>query len=265
MPQSARATFKLALAAVQSLLWRSVSMPQSARATFKRTRIPHDDGAEVWFQCLNRHEQPSSEEFEYLVSPSLDVSMPQSARATFKLRPLSPVARRLDVSMPQSARATFKLHRRHLRYCLESCFNASIGTSNLQAHRLAVTFAHGRQGFNASIGTSNLQAPNSLLGVICLDSFNASIGTSNLQAQGSSARSIVRPVFQCLNRHEQPSSVPSTGCPCRWHEFQCLNRHEQPSSFARLNYTGRLSFVSMPQSARATFKLSSDFLIFGAI
>src|SRR5581483_7133242 len=108
MPQSARATFKLALAAVQSLLWRSVSMPQSARATFKRTRIPHDDGAEVWFQCLNRHEQPSSEEFEYLVSPSLDVSMPQSARATFKLRPLSPVDRRLDVSMPQSARATFK-------------------------------------------------------------------------------------------------------------------------------------------------------------
>src|SRR5581483_9355177 len=85
--------------------------------------------------------------------------------------------------------------------------------------------------------------------------------------------------FQCLNRHEQPSSGSTRH---KYAElaamFQCLNRHEQPSSMIRPGFVGqidrfnasigtsnlqalqnlierRLAFlVSMPQSARATFK-----------
>src|SRR5581483_11555149 len=36
--------------------------------------------------------------------------------------------------------------------------------------------------------------------------------------------------FQCLNRHEQPSSSDGVQSFVKGIEFQCLNRHEQPSS-----------------------------------
>ncbi len=157
-----------------------VSMPQSARATFKQVQGAMAEVHNAWFQCLNRHEQPSS-----------------AAR-----RGLQP--RRSDVSMPQSALATFKPQQPCPINTSPSCFNASIGTSNLQAGSIA-GLAAALPGFNASIGTSNLQALDPLPGRARLARFNASIGTSNLQAR------LARPVMR------------------RWP-------------------------VSMPQSARATFK-----------
>src|SRR5581483_7576071 len=110
------------------------------------------------------------------------------------------------VSMPQSARATFKRCRRERRRGRRAGFNASIGTSNLQARMGA--WSAGLQG--------------------C---FNASIGTSNLQAGGYSALQKLHVCpFQCLNRHEQPSSTMIASAVCVNSTFQCLNRHEQPSS-----------------------------------
>src|SRR5581483_9962915 len=108
-----------------------------------------------------------------------------------------------------------------------SCFNASIGTSNLQAPEL-LKVNHVLHGFNASIGTSNLQACH--LGSASRSAgwcFNASIGTSNLQASISSVSHHWVSQFQCLNRHEQPSSMARQQhvSPPR-NEFQCLNRHE---------------------------------------
>ncbi len=136
-----------------------------------------------------------------------------------------------------------------------------------------------------------------------IDRFNASIGTSNLQAlqnlierrlaflvsMPQSARATFKPAwpdcasrspikFQCLNRHEQPSSVSRIEKPHRCARvsmpqsaratfkpryciaepapgrFQCLNRHEQPSSPRASHPHSRCTSVSMPQSARATFK-----------
>ena len=60
------------------------------------------------FQCLNRHEQPSSP-IQPIQGGRIDlVSMPQSARATFKQLPYDALKGLGEVSMPQSARATFK-------------------------------------------------------------------------------------------------------------------------------------------------------------
>src|SRR5581483_6215432 len=182
-------------------------MPQSARATFKPRRWPIRASASKGFnasigtsnlQAPGRHNRPAA---------PMEVSMPQSARATFKL----PYHKRIDEET--------------------SCFNASIGTSNLQAPEL-LKVNHVLHGFNASIGTSNLQACH--LGSASRSAgwcFNASIGTSNLQASISSVSHHWVSQFQCLNRHEQPSSLPwrqsSRSCGAL---FQCLNRHEQPSS-----------------------------------
>src|SRR5581483_9465090 len=282
---------------------RSVSMPQSARATFKLARL-----------ITGRSE-------------GHQVSMPQSARATFKQAPPSAQPEALRVSMPQSARATVKRETRTppprwdkgfnasigtsnlqanawiIRCKRAGCFNASIGTSNLQAQRFA-DYESAIRGFNASIGTSNLQAwPSALAfagalsvsmpqsaratfkpvvhlmfllyvcvsmpqsaratfkpdpkraGVRAPGCFNASIGTSNLQANHRRRKCWRRRRFQCLNRHEQPSSqhslcvhlsvlsgfnasigtsnlqaIRQSTMPGRWSLFQCLNRHEQPSS-----------------------------------
>src|SRR5581483_8309641 len=85
------------------------------------------------FQCLNRHEQPSS-----LIRKGREFVL-------------------LGVSMPQSARPTFK-------------------------QIIVAENAGDDDGFNASIGTSNLQA----------------IRQSTMPGRWS--------LFQCLNRHEQPSS-----------------------------------------------------------
>ncbi len=110
------------------------------------------------FQCLNRHEQPSSQTlttignalagFNASIGTSnlqaaryggpagdrRDVSMPQSARATFKLgQKIGQISLNLFVSMPQSARATFKLGPPPVGPPPRRRFNASIGTSNLQA------------------------------------------------------------------------------------------------------------------------------------
>src|SRR5581483_4834743 len=110
------------------------------------------------FQCLNRHEQPSSLIRKGREFVLLGVSMPQSARATFKqiivaenagddggfnasigtsnlqanTRSAS-ILVSFQVSMPQSARATFKLYANQQCRADGACFNASIGTSNLQA------------------------------------------------------------------------------------------------------------------------------------
>src|SRR5581483_10309776 len=108
--------------------------------------------------------------------------------------------------MPQSARATFKLGQHLVEVGPENCFNASIGTSNLQAlSSRGIRLISVR--FNASIGTSQLQAVDRMVGSKPQRRFNASIGTSNLQAPYAA----------------------------RPHGPRCM--------------------VSMPQSARATFKL----------
>src|SRR5581483_3742365 len=110
------------------------------------------------FQCLNRHEQPSSFIDDTSAIAWNPVSMPQSARATFK-RTVSRSHSLMDdrVSMPQSARATFKPRVLRPDRLSGQCFNASIGTSNLQAYHPQVVLVDGTS-FNASIGTSNLQA-----------------------------------------------------------------------------------------------------------
>ncbi len=61
--------------------------------------------------------------------------------------------------------------------------------------------------FNASIGTSNLQAISLMVLISSRLCFNASIGTSNLQAARPVVIDGVISMFQCLNRHEQPSSL----------------------------------------------------------
>src|SRR5581483_2833799 len=236
-------------------------MPQSARATFKLTK-PASALARLAFQCLNRHEQPSSTPPGHRPGPYLNgfnasigtsnlqasrinsypyidvpVSMPQSARATFK--PFVPGRLRIgenSVSMPQSARATFKRKKVRFPHKSRSSFNASIGTSNLQALFESSKTSRWYR-FNASIGTSNLQAhpvltgwlssvmfqclnrheqPSSAIkepiGIIIFTRFNASIGTSNLQAALAQYPRSEMAGFQCLNRHEQPSSpVPEAG------------------------------------------------------
>src|SRR5581483_8530712 len=132
---------------------------------------------------------------------------------------------------------------------------------------------------NASIGTSNLQArdPNAEYRVPLR--FNASIGTSNLQAQDGSARVQIAGRFQCLNRHEQPSSqkrIPQgvwrnerfnasigTSNLQAWPHAvapdsePCFNASIGTSNLqasSRVDPSKRICNVSMPQSARATFK-----------
>src|SRR5262245_19962679 len=107
-------------------------MPQSARSTFKLS-FSRCAGILIKFQCLSRHDQPSS------------------------LQSLSRVHIDYLVSMPQSARSTFKPAEISTLYFLVSCFNASVGTINLQA-RCKQRAATVGKSFNASVGTINLQA-----------------------------------------------------------------------------------------------------------
>ncbi len=157
------------------------------------------------------------------------------------------------VSMPQSARATFKLPPHSIRgwYC--RCFNASIGTSNLQANGITaltgdvVAFqclnrheqpssprrpgeSAPSTGFNASIGTSNLQACPISTSSTSIECFNASIGTSNLQAGRRRATWPLTPSFN--------ASIGTSNL-------------QAGSAFGSGTQTRA---VSMPQSARATFK-----------
>src|SRR5581483_3038375 len=253
MPQSARATFKQDYA-TGCHCCREVSMPQSARATFKRDQGANWDHHFYSFQCLNRHEQPSSGPCPISPIRNGGVSMPQSARATFKPRARGAGATRRLVSMPQSARATFKLVSWAFLPHGYAGFNASIGTSNLQARMGA--WSAGLQGcFNASIGTSNLQAGGySALQKLHVCPFQCLNRHEQPSSTMIASAVCVNSTFQCLNRHEQPSSTASNQNKCRVHLFQCLNRHEQPSS-PHGNQGSRLRRrVSMPQSARATFK-----------
>ncbi len=156
MPQSARATFKPGLpgssASREPFQCLNRHEQPSSRASGLCLRLP------LLFQCLNRHEQPSSRSAGQQARVRAYVSMPQSARATFKLLwNIFPLKLLQTVSMPQSARATFKPHAMAGLARLSGSFNASIGTSNLQA-RVSYMARNGRICFNASIGTSNLQA-----------------------------------------------------------------------------------------------------------
>src|SRR5581483_481068 len=153
MPQSARATFKLWVGRWgQSDI--AVSMPQSARATFKPPMQPGHMALGVWFQCLNRHEQPSS----LLPAPAAyeapAVSMPQSARATFK-RQLSPESK---------VAYMFQCLNRHEQpsstmiasaVCVNSTFQC-LNRHEQPSSRCVGGAEHARASFNASIGTSNL-------------------------------------------------------------------------------------------------------------
>ncbi len=133
-------------------------MPQSARATFKLRKITRGRAQWPEFQCLNRHEQPSS------------TSSPPEA---------SGKSRRFQ------------------------CLNRHEQPSS-SAKAAGQTL--GGQRFNASIGTSNLQATTVIPPLCQYCSFNASIGTSNLQAVTRQRPNCIYLKFQCLNRHEQPSS-----------------------------------------------------------
>src|SRR5581483_7935534 len=228
MPQSARATFKPKAVAKALRVDRSVSMPQSARATFKQGLIEWQ-GVGRKFQCLNRHEQPSSRLLRSKTRVLAAVSMPQSARATFKRQP---------TRLAHYSSGSFQCLNRHeqpsslcatRRVCASESFNASIGTSNLQASPI---FSADRrrmrfQCLNRHEQPSSLVAFNNVYVMGC---FNASIGTSNLQARGRARGIGIWAAFQCLNRHEQPSSPP-------------------PPATEIV-----IAEVSMPQSARATFK-----------
>src|SRR5581483_523288 len=133
-------------------------MPQSARATFKLTK-PASALARLAFQCLNRHEQPSSTPPGHRPGPYLN-------------------------------------------------------------------------GFNASIGTSNLQAlPPERREPPCPMVSMPQSARATFKPLGSIAIHILTCQFQCLNRHEQPSSLSfRAGFALGRIRFQCLNRHEQPSS-----------------------------------
>src|SRR5581483_10641164 len=206
MPQSARATFKPMLST--TLVLRSTSFNASIGTSNLQARYSAPSGITVWglFQCLNRHEQPSSECRRLFLSDCARVSMPQSARATFKRPSPTPTL------TPTAS------------------FNASIGTSNLQAF-----FGAGHQ-YNP-IAVSMPQSARATFKPRALSPrlgprlrFNASIGTSNLQAGKAIRRLKQIDRFQCLNRHEQPSSPALSAIWLSCCAFQCLNRHEQPSS-----------------------------------
>src|SRR5581483_2639045 len=132
MPQSARATFKPPgerqyLSAIQ------VSMPQSARATFKQPGKLPSGKSERGFNASIGTSNLQASLFDSYFDGQPDVSMPQSARATFKLSSRTRRWRPARVSMPQSARATFKPVPCRVDNHARQSFNASIGTSNLQA------------------------------------------------------------------------------------------------------------------------------------
>src|SRR5581483_11369821 len=230
MPQSARATFKPAATVRPTGTRWPVSMPQSARATFKLTP-PHRPLLSMWFQCLNRHEQPAS------------------------------------------------LHH-HIDHFCRCGFNASSGTSNLQARALPTMRAVG-QSFQClnrheqpSSSSPFNSRPSGRARFQCLNrheqpssvlvpsqphedaSFNASIGTSNLQAKFPADALLSAQRFQCLNRHEQPSSLIQARLPSR--KFKVSMPQSARATFKQrwLARTLWLSLVSMPQSARATFKRS---------
>src|SRR5581483_3042914 len=136
----------------------AVSMPQSARATFKPASSTATSTASPTFQCLNRHEQPSSSLLAGSIIIPGKVSMPQSARATFKpsLIDLAAAWIRQFQCLNRHEQPSSSIHKA-VRGKKDDGFNASIGTSNLQARLCQPKRGHGWR-FNASIGTSNLQA-----------------------------------------------------------------------------------------------------------
>src|SRR5581483_6519757 len=253
MPQSARATFKPMLST--TLVLRSTSFNASIGTSNLQARYSAPSGITVWglFQCLNRHEQPSSECRRLFLSDCARVSMPQSARATFK-RPsptptLTPTAsfnasigtsnlqaffgaghqyNPIAVSMPQSARATFKPRALSPRLGPRLRFNASIGTSNLQAGKAIRRLKQidRFQCLNRHEQPSSQETP---IWKVSCESFNASIGTSNLQAS-------IRDTADALKSSFNASIGPSN-----------LQPQVDPVGRCRVK-------VSMPQSARATFK-----------
>ncbi len=304
MPQSARATFKPVWRKHRVIL--SISFNASIGTSNLQARSSRKRAISLLgFQCLNRHEQPSSivlaftleviERFNASIGTSnlqartaafrtrnwWLVSMPQSARATFKLSGWHCLCCQSIVSMPQSARATFKRERLIVPEILVGDrFNASIGTSNLQAQ---IYIAQGRHPDGVSMPQSARatfkpahKAIGNLVDLLVsmpqsaratfkrtlaaihdchVHCFNASIGTSNLQAGLLYVACVVLALFQCLNRHEQPSSLAAVI------EDVAACYVSMPQS-ARATFkrgtsseTASARAVSMPQSARATFKL----------
>src|SRR5581483_6519756 len=115
----------------------------------------------VAFQCLNRHEQPSSGQGYQTLEADRQVSMPQSARATFK--PGNPdlegIVRKFQCLNRHEQPSSF-----NPRYggCAEKqfqCLNRPEQPSTASRSGWEVP----GQGFNASIGTSNLQARSARL------------------------------------------------------------------------------------------------------